>query len=116
MPDRQAQERLADWRAAERAEADTTEGSDDRRRAQASSRRARWAFEDAARAARGDHGAKPEAFGDTMKRATNRLREASDGAADVVRNRHSADAPPETDVERDQRIAEDAEIRGELGE
>jgi hypothetical protein len=116
MPERQARERLADWRAAELAEAKTTEGSTERRRAHATSRRARWGFEDAARAAGRDHGAAPEAFGTTMRRGLTRLREASEGAAAIVGNHQSAKRPPETDAERVDRIADEMEIARELND
>jgi hypothetical protein len=116
VTDRQAKERLADWRAAERAEAKTEEGSHARRRAHSTSRRARWAFEDAARQAGHDHGAVPETLGDTMRRGLTRLREASDGAADIVGNRERAHAPAETAQQRDERLAEEEEFTRELGE
>lgn len=116
MADRQARERLDGWRAAEREEAATTEGSKERRRAHATSRRARWAYEDAARAAGEDHGVAPETFASSMRRGLTRLREASDGAALIVGDRERAKGPPETVEQRDQRLADDAEFRRELGE
>ena len=117
MPDRNTRERLGDWRAAERAEAETSEGSSDRRRAGATSRRARWAFEDAVRAAGQDHGAAPEALGDKMGRARTRQQEASSNAADAVGGQEPKGRPaPETDDQRDKRVADDLEISRELGE
>ena len=114
MPDRKAQERLSDWRAAERAEEATEPGSAEQRRAHATSRRARWAFEDAARLAAGDHGdVEPEAR--TTKRALDRLHEATNAAAQL--NRDAGRGPhPETDDERDQRVQDEAEIARELSE
>jgi hypothetical protein len=51
-----------------------------------------------------------------MRRRLTRLQEASDGAADIVRNRHPRAGEPETSDERDQRLADEAELTRELGE
>jgi len=118
MPERHAQERLSQWREAERAEKVTEEGSVARRRAHATSRRARWAYEDATQAASEDHGAAPRTLHESMWRATTRLHEASEAAAELSRGNDtaSADAEVETDEQRDRRVAEEDEIARELGE
>ena len=116
VPDRQAHERLEEWRVAERAEAETRQGSDERRRAHASSRRARWKFEDAARSAREDHGSPVESFGAAMRRALTRLHEASDNADLATGGRERAKRAPETDEERGRREDDEAEFARDLRE
>ena len=114
MPDRKAQERLADWRAADRAEDATEAGSVERRRARATTRRARWAFEDAARLAGEDHGvAEPDER--TATRAFHRLHEATNAAAELS-DRGPREHRPETADERDRRVRDEDEIARELGE
>ena len=117
LPDRKAQDRLGEWQAAERAEADATLGSNARRRAGALSRRARWSYEDASREAGQDQGAAPEAFGDKMRRSLTRLGEASRGADDLARGHDATREPgPESNEQRDKRAADDAEMTRELDE
>jgi hypothetical protein len=116
VPERYAQERLADWRAAERAESVTEDGSVARRRATAKTRRARWKFEDAARAAADDHGGLPERFQERQSRTLRRLQEASETSAELHRgHRGRRAAASETLEQHDKRVADDAEIARELG-
>ena len=114
MPDRKAQERLADWRAADRAEDATETGSVERRRARATTRRARWAFEDAARLAGEDHGV-TEPDNRTATRAFRRLHEPTNAAAELNR-RSPRERRPETAGEHDRRVQDEEEIARELGE
>ena len=115
MPERNARERLADWRKAERAEASTEAGSVERRRAHTASRRARWAFEDAARLASEDHG-DTEPASRTQDRAFRRLHEVTNAAAALNPQPRARRGPPETAEEGHRRRFEDAEIARELGE
>jgi hypothetical protein len=114
MPDRHAQERLADWRAADRAEKLTPEGSVEQRRAHTKTRRARWEFEDAARAAGEDHGlVEPDRR--HSDRVLRRLGEASRESAAL--NPALPNPPrPESRGERKKRLADEAEIASELDE
>ena len=116
-PNSDAQERLGEWRAADRAESATDAGSVERRRAASASRRARWAFEDATRAAAKEHGAEPETFSVSMRRASKRLQEASTTSAELLSGKER-DKPRTRDSaeQRDKQHADDAEIRRELHE
>jgi hypothetical protein len=114
VSDHGAQDRLADWRAADRAETETADGSNERRRAHSATRRARWRFEDAARQAGEDHGI-CEPRDRFVRRALHRLAEANETSSHLHRDIPAA-RRVETPDERDARVAHEDEIAQELGE
>lgn len=116
MPERHARERLREWRDADRIEGATQDGSVAQRRASATTRRARWAYEDAARNAGTDQGGPIETPDELSHRLLRRLAEAMDNAAGLGSGANGAGASPESDEQRDKRLADDEEIGRELRE
>jgi hypothetical protein len=118
MPDRHTGERRAAWELAQAAEASTEAGSDERRRATATTRRARWAHEDAVRLESEDRGI-VESPPQQNDRILRRFYEAVANSNAVVGNPSSPDPhrlPAETSEQRTRRVADEREIAAELGE